>query len=110
MKRLAIAVLAVAAALAVAVWDVPARYIFAPLLGLLILRIGLASFGSLRSGAAHVPSGPPQPLDPSLERITYWCAGCGAELLLLIRGAEVPPRHCGERMAERREVPRGALS
>ena len=110
MKRFVALALIVAALLAVGIFDVPARYILAPLLGLLILRIGLASFGSLRTGAAHVPSGPPQPLDPSLERITYWCAGCGAEVLLLVRGAEVPPRHCGERMAERREVPRAAFN
>lgn len=83
------------------------RYVFAPLLGLLIWRVGIASFGSLRAGAAHVPDGPPVPVPPD-ERITYWCAGCGAEVLLLVRGASVAPRHCGERMTERREVVREA--
>lgn len=109
VKRLVLLVLVVAAVVAVGVFDVPARYIFAPLLGLLILRIGLASFGSLRTGGAHIPSGPPEVVDPAQERITYWCGGCGAEVLLLIRGAEVPPRHCGERMTERREIARAAL-
>ncbi|MGH3665296.1 MAG: hypothetical protein ACRDU8_04270 [Egibacteraceae bacterium] len=90
--------------LAVAFGLVEARYVFAPLLGLAILRIGIASFGSLRAGAAHIPDGPPEPVDPSAERVTYHCDGCGAELLLLVRGAAVPPRHCGERMSERREV------
>ena len=89
---------------------IEARYVFAPLLGLLIMRIGLASFGSLRAGGAHIPQGDPVVLDPSQERITYWCGGCGAEVLLLVRGAEVAPRHCGERMAERREIVRGALN
>ena len=84
---------------------VDARYVFAPLLGLFIWRFGIASFGSLRAGAAHIPDGPPEPVDPASERVTYWCSGCGAELLLLVRGAAVAPRHCGERMAERREVP-----
>lgn len=83
------------------------RYVFAPLLGLFIWRIGIASFGSLRAGAAHIPDGPPEPVDVTEERITYWCSGCGAELLLLVRGAAVAPRHCGERMTERREVARG---
>lgn len=97
-------------ALLAAIGVVEPRYVFAPLLGLVIWRIGFASFGSLQHGAAHVPDGPPQPVDPSAERVTYWCGGCGAEVLLLVRGAEVPPRHCGERMAERREVVGGSRS
>ena len=84
---------------------VEARYVFAPLLGLAIWMAGLASFRSLHGGGAHIPEGPPQPVDTREERITYWCADCGAELLLLVRGAATPPRHCGERMIERREVP-----
>jgi len=84
---------------------VAARYVFAPLLGLLIWRFGIATFGSLRAGGAHIPDGPAVPVDSSVERVTYWCSGCGAELLLLVRGAAVPPRHCGERMTERHEVP-----
>ncbi|MGH8885807.1 MAG: hypothetical protein ACRDYX_11660 [Egibacteraceae bacterium] len=85
---------------------VEARYVFAPLLGLAIWLVGLASFRSLHAGGAHVPDGPPQPVDARAERTTYWCAGCGAELLLLVRGAQTAPRHCGERMIERHEVPR----
>ncbi len=87
----------------------PARYVLAPLLGLLILAIGRASLRSFRSGAAHIPDGPPRPLDLAQERVTYACGGCGAEVLLLVRGTEVGPRHCGERMTERREVPRGSV-
>ena len=97
---------AVAAGLLLAALGVvDARYVFAPLLGLFIWRFGIASFGSLRAGAAHIPDGPPEPVDQASERITYWCSGCGAELLLLVRGAAVAPRHCGERMTERHEVP-----
>ena len=84
------------------------RFVFAPLLGLFIWRMGIASFGSLRHGAAHIPDGPPEPVDTATERVVYWCSGCGAELLLLVRGAAVPPRHCGERMTERAEVPGSA--
>lgn len=85
-------------------------YVFAPLLGLVIWRIGIASFAALRGGGDHVPDGEPTPVDPRVERIAYWCAGCGAELLLLVRGTETPPRHCGEAMTERREVVRDALN
>ena len=84
---------------------VEARFVFAPLLGLFIWRFGIASFGSLRAGGAHIPDGPPVPVDAAAERVTYWCGGCGAELLLLVRGADVAPRHCGEKMTERHEVP-----
>ncbi|MEX2221063.1 MAG: hypothetical protein WEG40_04620 [Candidatus Rokuibacteriota bacterium] len=78
--------------------------VFAPLLGLVIFRAGVGSFASLRAGGAHIPDGPPVPVDPAAERTVYWCSGCGAELLLLVRGSEIAPRHCGEKMTERREV------
>ena len=103
MKRLFWPLVALGALL-VALDVVEARYVFAPLLGLFIWRMGIASFGSLRQGAAHIPDGPPQPVDLAAERVVYWCGGCGAEVLLLVRGAAVAPRHCGERMTERREV------
>jgi DNA-directed RNA polymerase subunit RPC12/RpoP len=85
---------------------VPARYIFAPLLGLLIFGIGKASIASFGRGASYIPDGPPQPVDVRSERTTYWCGGCGAELLLVVRGTTTAPRHCGEKMVERREVAR----
>ena len=95
-----------AAAVTVAVTDVPAAFVFAPLLAIAILWVGLGALRSLHTGAGmgHVPSGDPEPVDPAVERITYWCAGCGAEVLLLVRGTETPPRHCGERMHERVEI------
>ena len=88
----------------VAVTDVPAAYVFAPLLSLVILWFGFGSLRSLQAGGAHIPDGDPQVIDPAVERTTYWCAGCGAEVLLLVRGTEAPPRHCGERMHERIEI------
>jgi hypothetical protein len=103
MRRLVWLVVAVGVVL-VFTGTVPAVYVFGPLLGLFIYRVGVASLASFRRGASYIPDGPPVPVDPRDERTTYWCAGCGAELLLLVRGAEVPPRHCGERMIERREV------
>jgi hypothetical protein len=91
---------------AVAVTDLPAAYVLGPLVGLAIARIGFATFASLRGGAAHVPEGDPEPVDLTAERVTYWCEGCGAELLLLVRGTATAPRHCGERMLERHEIAR----
>lgn len=85
---------------------VPWQWVVAPLFGLAIWQVGVASLGSLRRGAAHLPDGPPEPVDPAAERVTYTCGGCGAEVLLLVRGAPPAPRHCGERMHERTEVPR----
>lgn len=81
-------------------------YVLAPLLGLGILKFGWATFGSLARGGAHIPDGEPVPVDPAEERVRYWCEGCGAELMLLVRGTEMAPRHCGERMHLRREIPR----
>jgi DNA-directed RNA polymerase subunit RPC12/RpoP len=105
MKRLFWPVVAFGLLLA-ALGVVPLPYVGAPLLGLFIYRAGVASLASLRRGASFVPEGPPQPVDVRAERTVYWCAGCGAEVLLIVRGAQVPPRHCGERMSERREVAR----
>jgi hypothetical protein len=79
-------------------------YVVAPLTGLAIWRVGTAMLGSLRADAP-VANTEPKPVDPETERVVYWCEGCGAELLLLMRGAQTPPRHCGEGMTERREVP-----
>lgn len=105
LKRLVLVALgggAVLASLGVVRWQA----VLAPLLGIVIWMVGTASLASLRTGASHLPDGPPQPVDPATDRITYLCAGCGTEVLLLVRGAATPPRHCGERMHERREVPR----
>jgi DNA-directed RNA polymerase subunit RPC12/RpoP len=111
MRRSTLAVVAVAAffvvaTVVVATTDVPAAYLFAPLLSLAILWIGFGSLRSLQAGGAHIPDGDPEVVDPAVERTTYWCAGCGAEVLLLVRGTDMPPRHCGERMHERIEIQR----
>ena len=102
--------LVVVALLLAALDVVETRYVVAPLLGLAIWRVGIASFASLTNGAGHIPKGDPVPVDTRVERTTYWCAGCGAEVLLLVRGSDAPPLHCGERMTERREVARDVLN
>ncbi|MDP8978315.1 MAG: hypothetical protein M3N17_07030 [Actinomycetota bacterium] len=97
---------AVTLGLALAALDVvPAVYVVTLVMGLAIWRVGTATFASLRGGRP-VPDSPPAPVDTRAERVTYWCEGCGSEVLLLVRGSPTAPRHCGERMQERREVPR----
>lgn len=109
LRSAAIVIVLGCAALVVLATDIPAAYVFAPLLGLAILWFGLGSLRSLQAGAAHIPSGDPMPVDHTVERTSYWCAGCGAEVLLLVRGTGTPPRHCGERMQERVEILREQL-
>lgn len=102
-----------AVAVGLALWVfgvVEGVYVFAPLLGLTIWFVGIASFASLRHGAGHIPDGPPEPVDTRTERVVYACGGCGAEVLLLVRGTESPPRHCGEKMTTHREVARDLLN
>jgi DNA-directed RNA polymerase subunit RPC12/RpoP len=104
MRKLVVAGVAAVGAALVIFDVVPAPYVFGPLLGVGIWSVGIATFGALRRGAAHVPDGSdPEPVDLTTERVTYWCEGCGAEVLLLVRGTPVAPRHCGERMTEQRE-------
>lgn len=95
------------AAAGIALWlggRVEGRFVWMPLLGIAIWRVGLASFRSLAAADDHIPDGPPRPVDTEQERIIYSCTGCGAELLLVMRGSNAAPRHCGERMQERHEV------
>lgn len=43
---------------------------------------------------------------PKGFRTLFWCETCDTEVLLLRRGSDKAPRHCGETMAERQEVER----
>lgn len=81
------------------------KWVLAPLLGVAVFRVGIAMLRGMAAGARDDP-GPPEPVLGEPERTLYWCEHCGAELLLVVRGTETPPRHCGERMHERVEVPR----
>ena len=103
MLRLLAVVVVLFGAFTAVGFGVPAVYIFGPLLGLTILMVGRATFNSLSMPADHVPQGDPVPVDPRDERTVYWCPGCGAEVLLLVRGTPLAPRHCGEKMTERQE-------
>ncbi len=101
-------ILLTAAALIIAV-VFGAKWVLAPLLGYAIFRVGTSTLRSMAAGAPGRVD-PPEPVLNRPERTLYWCEQCGAELLLLVRGAEAPPRHCGERMHERIELPPASRS
>lgn len=66
-------------------------------------------WGMLRSLTRRTPKNVPLPepeAPPPNVRVTYWCAECGTEMLLLRKGSESPPRHCGEAMVRREEIAR----
>ena len=65
------------------------------LLATLIIRWGLASMRPMQVGEkAHDPV---DVIDPDGLPV-YTCNGCGTQLLLLRKGNERAPRHCGESM------------
>jgi hypothetical protein len=83
----------------------------AALAGLVIFGLG---FGVIRGFAgprgrtsvgADIEAAAPVPKD---VRILFWCETCGTEVLLLRAGTDNPPRHCGEPMTRREELPRDA--
>lgn len=81
------------------------KWVLAPLIGVAVYAIGTAMLRSLARDARG-GSGSAQAAKPAAGRVLYWCEQCGAEYLLVVRGDETPPRHCGDRMHERVEVAR----
>ena len=80
------------------------RLFLAALMGAGIVAVGFATLRSLGRPGPHAAA--PEdvvPVPPDV-RITYWCENCGAEVLLLRKGTDAPPRHCGESMVRRQEV------
>jgi DNA-directed RNA polymerase subunit RPC12/RpoP len=89
---------------------VEARYVLAPFLGVAIwawARATLRSFapGERAPGMAGASDDGPRVVAGEPERTLYWCEECSTELLLVVRGSGVAPRHCGTRMHERTELP-----
>jgi hypothetical protein len=80
------------------------RWILAPLLALGLLRWSIASLRVLVTDAAD-DTGLPA-IEDGPERTVFHCPECGTELLLLYRGTERAPSHCGQRMSARTEVVR----
>ena len=84
-----------------------ARVAVAVVIAAALVSIGL---GMLLSLVRRTPRNVPLPeaeAPPANVRITYWCEECGTEVLLLRKGSDAPPRHCGEAMIQREEVARG---
>jgi DNA-directed RNA polymerase subunit RPC12/RpoP len=82
------------------------RAVIAVVAALAIAWVGWGMFRSLlRRTPRNVPLPEPE-TTPADVRITYRCEECGTELLLLRKGSESPPRHCGEAMQRREEIER----
>ncbi|MBI4729022.1 MAG: hypothetical protein HY775_05910 [Acidobacteria bacterium] len=75
------------------------------LLGVVIFALG---FGILRAFARSAPGATPVEAEAAAEeealRVTFRCGACGTEVLLLRKGSNAPPRHCGEPMVRRAEI------
>jgi hypothetical protein len=82
------------------------KFVFAPLLGLLIFRVATANLRAMvTDGRARIGADEQQPQEVAPdERVLYWCEECGTELVLLVRGSGAAPRHCGAGMHERAEL------
>jgi hypothetical protein len=101
--RLLLAVLLAAPVAVLVGINVGWRWVFAPLLALVLLRWTIASLRVLVTDGAH-GAVEPTPVG-SDERTLFWCEECGTEVLLLVRGTSRAPSHCGQRMHERTEIP-----
>jgi hypothetical protein len=83
-----------------------ARVVVAAVVATLLASIGIGMLLSLvRRTPKNVPLPEPE-APPSGVRVTFWCEECGTELLLLRKGSEAAPRHCGEAMVRREEIAR----
>jgi hypothetical protein len=80
------------------------RWVFAPLLGLALLRWLIASLRVFVEDAKDDLGTPP--VEDGPERTVFRCAECGTEVLLLYRGTPKAPSHCGQRMDARTELMR----
>lgn len=83
------------------------RFVFAPLLGILIYSWATSSLRSMVSDARAIDAlegDGPQLVDLDEGRTMYWCEECGTEVMLVVRGNGRVPRHCGTGMHERVEL------
>jgi predicted RNA-binding Zn-ribbon protein involved in translation (DUF1610 family) len=81
------------------------RVFIAVVMSATMALIGIGMLRSLRSAPRSTPL--PEIETPSPDvRVTFWCETCGTEVLLLRKGSESAPRHCGEAMIKREEITR----
>jgi predicted RNA-binding Zn-ribbon protein involved in translation (DUF1610 family) len=74
-------------------------------MALIFGSVGIGMLRSLNRTPRSVPLSEVEVTPPDV-RVTYRCETCGTEMLLLRKGSEAAPRHCGEAMARREEVAR----
>src|SRR5918996_5356325 len=74
--------------------------VVALLLGGLILATGRAVFRGYSTTKG--PTGPPVDVAEEGSLLVFACETCGEQLVLLRKGTDAPPRHCGEKMVLRR--------
>lgn len=73
-----------------------ARAAGALLISTLVIRWGYASLRPMQVGTKNFD--PVDVVEPDGGLPVYGCAGCGTQLVLLRKGSDKPPRHCGEAM------------
>jgi hypothetical protein len=71
-----------------------------------LATIGIGMLRSLVGRTPHAHDPEDAVTQPADVRIVFRCENCGTELLLLRRGSETAPRHCGEGMTLREEIAR----
>ncbi len=74
----------------------PVRVAIGLVLGYVVFRLGTAMLLPLRQ--ARESSYPPVDVIEPDGVPVYSCQECGTQLVLLRRGSDKPPRHCGEPM------------
>ena len=73
-----------------------ARAAGALLISTLVIRWGYASLRPMQVGSKNFD--PVDVVEPDGALPVYSCPGCGTQLVLLRKGNDRPPRHCGEPM------------
>lgn len=82
------------------------RYVIAAGMFAVLAAFALGMLRSLSGRAPHAHQPEDAVAPPADVRIIYRCGTCGTELLVLRRGSDAAPRHCGESMTLREEIPR----
>lgn len=83
------------------------KWVLAPILAWAMLTWLLGSLRALGKDA-KAPGAPDDDVVATPvggdQRTLFWCEECGTEVLLLVRGTNRAPSHCGQRMHERTEI------
>ena len=84
------------------------KFVFAPLLAYAVFAFATANLRAMvNDGRSRMTAEEqqPRPVDADApERTVYWCEECGTEVVLMVLGSGVAPRHCGSAMHEGAEL------